>query len=627
MKFRADLLLLVLLTLSACNFSLAEDITPPPGYVSPTPLPDLALYPSEPPSPARGAELFIGSCAPCHGEDGLGNGPMAGSLPVAVPAIGLAEISLQAVPADWYRVISIGNPERGMPPFIAHPASERWDVLAYTLMLSTTPEEIERGANLFADRCAECHHPGGIGEGADFTDQEYMSQVSGLALYRAIAEGNGQMPAFNEQLSEDDILALIAYLRSLSFDMSPLPTPTAEPTPEPTPTPAPVASETLTGTLTVETPIAATEASSTPAAETVEISGSVSNLSGVPLEDGLTAMLIVYDDSTNEIFDTLVQDVNEDGTFLFREVPASTQVAYWVSVDYHGVTYYSLSATYSEGTASINLPVAIYETSTDWSLLTQDILHIALDFSTPGIVKVNELFVLSNLGDQTVVLETDGTSLAIIQPPEGALDFTLRSNTNSAPFLPAESGIALPPLATGQYGIIASFSLPYDRRLEFSQQIMLPVTSVSLFAAEGTRVESALLADAGTQQFESAIYQLYQGTSLPVGALTFTAAAPPGTQPANLSQNTPLIIGVGILGLVFIVLGIVLFLRDRALARQEALQEETAEEGEDDSFGSDPDAITDAIISLDEKFRRGEMSREVYEKRRAALKERLKKAL
>lgn len=627
MKFRSSLLLLALLALSACNFSLAEDITPPPGYVSPTPLPDLVLYPSEPPSPARGAELFIGSCAPCHGEDGLGNGPMAGSLPVAVPAIGLAEISLQAVPADWYRVISIGNLERGMPPFIAHPASERWDVLAYTLMLSTTPEEIGRGADLFADHCAECHRPGGIGEGADFTDQEYMSQVSGLALYRAIAEGDGQMPAFSEQLSEDDILALIAYLRSLSLDMSPLPTPTAEPTPEPTSTAALTPSETPAGTITIETPVPATDVTSMPAAGTVEISGSVANLSAVPLEEGLVAMLILYDASTNEIFDTLVQDVNEDGTFLFREVPASTQVAYWVSVDYQGVTYYSLSAAYSEGTASINLPVAIYETSTDWSLLTQDILHIALDFSTPGIVEVNELFVLSNMGDQTVVLETDGTSLAIIQPPEGALNFTLRPNTSSAPFLPADGGIALPPLATGQYGIIASFSLPYDRRLEFSQQIMLPVTSVSLFAEEGTRVESALLADAGTQQFENMVYQLYQGTGLPVGALTFTAAAPPGTQPAGLSQNTPLIIGVGALGLVFIVLGIVLFLRDRARLRQEAAQDKAADEDEEDSFGNDPDTITDAIILLDEKFRRGEMSREVYEKRRADLKERLKKAL
>lgn len=628
MKLRASLLLFALLALSACNFSLAEDITPPPGYVSPTPLPDVGLpYPSEPPSPARGADLYLGSCAPCHGEEGLGNGPMAGSLPVAVPAIGLSEISLQAVPADWYKVISIGNLERGMPPFIAHPASERWDVLAYTFMLATTAEEIERGADLFAVNCAECHRPGGTGAEVDFTDQQYMSQVSGLALYRAIAEGDGQMPAFDEQLSEDDILALVAYLRGLSFDMSPLPTPTPEPSAVPSPTSTPAAAETSEVAPADQTSTPAAEATGTPSAGTIDVEGSVSSPSGVALPDGLVAILHIYDTSTSQVIETRMQEIAEGGSYQFNAAPANLQTAYWVTVEYQGVTYYSLSAPYSEGLTSISLPVDVYESSADWGLLTQDILHIALDFSTPGIVGVSELFVLSNTGSQTVILETDGTSLAFIQPPEGALDFTLRPNTSSAPFLPAAEGIALPPLTTGQYGIIASFSLPYERRLEFSQQILLPVTSVSLFAAEGTTVESAQLTDAGTQQFESAVYQLYQGTDLPVGALTFSVAAPPGAQPAGLAQRTPLIIGVGVLGLVFIVLGVVLFLRDRARARQESVEDEAADEGEDDSFGSDPDAITDAIISLDEKFRRGGMSREVYEKRRAELKERLKQAL
>jgi mono/diheme cytochrome c family protein len=617
MKFRASLFLFVLLALSACNFSLAEDITPPPGYVSPTPLPDLGfLYPSEPPSPQRGAEAFLGSCAPCHGEQGLGNGPMAGSLPFAVPAIGLAEISRQAVPADWYRVISIGNLERGMPPFVTHPASERWDILAYTLMLGTAPEEIERGADLFAVHCAECHRPGGTGENVNFTDQEYMSQVSGAALFRSIAKGGGAMPAFEEQFSEEEIWSLVSYLRSLSFDMSPLPTPTSQPTPEPSLTATPGAAE---------TPLPVTEIGETPAAASLEINGSVTLLSGAPMEEGLVAMLIVYDASTNEIFDTLTQEINEDGAFLFPEVPARPEATYWVSVEYQGVTYYSLPADYGAGTSSISLPVAIYETSTDWSLLTQDVLHIALDFSTPGMVQVNELFVLTNAGDQTIVLETDGASLAFIQPPEGALDFTLKPSANSAPFLPASVGIALPPFPTGQYGIIASFFLPYERGAEISQQLLIPVTSVSLFAVEGTTVESAQLTDAGTQQFENAVYQLYQGTNLPVGALTFTVTAPPGAQPVNLEQRTTLIIVAGVLGLVFIILGIVLFFRDRARSEGEEVADEDLDE--DDSLGSDPDAITDAIISLDEKFRRGEMSREVYEKRRTALKERLKRAL
>jgi hypothetical protein len=86
---------------------------------------------------------------------------------------------------------------------------------------------------------------------------------------------------------------------------------------------------------------------------------------------------------------------------------------------------------------------------------------------------------------------------------------------------------------------------------------------------------------------------------------------------------------VGSLGVLFIALGIILFLRDRARARQEELEESIqVEEGvEEDALGNDPDAITDAIISLDEQLRKGEISREAYDKRRTELKERLKKAL
>src|SRR3972149_4859206 len=52
MKFRFAIIaaLATLTFLSACNFTLAEDITPPPNYVPPTPAPTLGpLYPAQAP--------------------------------------------------------------------------------------------------------------------------------------------------------------------------------------------------------------------------------------------------------------------------------------------------------------------------------------------------------------------------------------------------------------------------------------------------------------------------------------------------------------------------------------------------------------------------------------------------
>lgn len=634
MKFRFVFVILTALALSACNFSLAEDITPPPGYVPPTPPPDVGiLYPLQPPSPARGAEEFAGNCAPCHGAAGLGNGPMSSRMPVAVPAIGLRDISSQAAPADWYKVVSLGNRERGMPPFITHPSQERWDTLAYTYMLSTSPEELQHGADLFSVNCAECHGPGGSASlQVDFTDQPFMTQVTDLNLYRAIAEGRGMMPGFDGQFSRDDIWALTAYVRSLSFDMSTLPaaTPETAATPVPTEAETPVTEQDNTPAVeAAETPVAPStvEAVETPAPTTLQVDGTVANASGAPLEAGLVAMLNIYDMAAAQVTLALKANVSADGSFHFADVPAGLQKAYWVSVEYQGVSYFSMVDAYDGSVTSMDLPVTVYDITTDWTTLDLDLLHIVLDFSTPGVVKVSELYSLYNLTAQTVVLETDGTSLPFVELPAGAADLTLQPSSNSASFLPAGNGIALPPLQEEQYGVVASFTLPYQRRLEFSQNIPLPVSSVTLFAADGTTIKSSQLTDGGTQTFGSTLYRIFQGANLPAGALTFTVTAPPGTQNTTvISQRTGLVIGVAVLGAAFISLGVFLFLRDRSRARQEELEE--AEVGEeDDAPGNNRDAITDAIIALDEQVKNGEISREAYEKRRAELKERLKQAL
>src|SRR5512136_1269535 len=118
MKFRLIAIFALLsILLVACSF--AGDITPPPGYASPTPLPPIGqLYPANPPSVASGAAIYAKECQNCHGENGLGNGPLASQMPVAVPAIGLREISSQSAPADWYEYISRGKEEAGMPSYI-----------------------------------------------------------------------------------------------------------------------------------------------------------------------------------------------------------------------------------------------------------------------------------------------------------------------------------------------------------------------------------------------------------------------------------------------------------------------------------------------------------------------------
>ncbi|MCS7010281.1 MAG: c-type cytochrome [Anaerolineales bacterium] len=606
---RANLLLLIftILFLAGCSFSLAEDITPPPDYATPTPMPDIGeLHPAQPPSPAQGEALFAEKCAPCHGEQGLGNGPMAGNLPVAVPAIGLADISRKAIPADWYKIVSMGNLQRGMPPFLSLSPQERWNVIAYTLMLSMPVEEIETGKALFEANCATCHRTGGVAEKVNFTDQVYMSQMSNLALYQATARGKGQMPAFEGRLSEQEIWSIVSYLRSLSFDLN---RPTAQAaTPEPmqeTPVP-PEATPT-------EVPEEAT-----PSTTGLAVQGRVENRSNASLPQDLKVTLYLYDLSTNQIAERWEQTVASDGSFRFTDIRTFPSAGYWVEAEYQGVFYISPFAEY-DGSPSLDLSLPVYEVTKDWSSLKQEALHIFLDFSSPDLVRVEEFYVFYNLGTQAILLPTDGTSLPLIRLPADAASVQIAPSEESANFLPAQEGIALPPTSDA-FGVVVSFTLPYERNMTFSQPLVLPVSSVTLITAAGTRVKSDQLQDKGQQDFSGQTYQIYQANNLSAGDLTFRLIAPSRIQ-IPIGNVQPWLIGMGALGVVFILLGAFLFWRDRL---NQPSEEESAS-SEDQS--EDTEAILDAIIALDEQFRRGELERSVYEKRRAILKEQVREAL
>ncbi len=182
--------------LTACNFSLAEDITPPPGSSQAMRTPQAEapqisgpLYPLVAPNPANGQAIFSEKCAPCHGPAGLGDGPQSSGLPNPVAAIGSPELARTASPAQWYAVVTQGNMERFMPPFPSLNDRQRWDVIAYAFSLSEPPDSLEAGKALYDENCAACHGDTGKGDGPqasglsasglalpDFTDQERDGQ-------------------------------------------------------------------------------------------------------------------------------------------------------------------------------------------------------------------------------------------------------------------------------------------------------------------------------------------------------------------------------------------------------------------------------------------------------------------
>jgi mono/diheme cytochrome c family protein len=75
----------------------------------------------------------------------------------------------------------------------------------------------------FDAKCAKCHGKDGRAKGLlskakgvrNLTDAKWQEDVADERLFNSISNGRGKMPSFKKKLSEADINALVAYVRSL----------------------------------------------------------------------------------------------------------------------------------------------------------------------------------------------------------------------------------------------------------------------------------------------------------------------------------------------------------------------------------------------------------------------------
>ena len=621
MKFRLPILLIVATVLiTACNFTLAQDITPPPNYVPPTPAPTLGpLFPARAPSTENGAAIFAQKCAACHGATGLGDGEQGIQLNVPVPAFGLPEVARPASPAQWYRVVTQGNMERFMPPFTSLSDQERWDVVAFAMTLHTTEEEIAQGEELFETNCADCSID-------FFQDQAAMSALSEVELARMIKEGNDRVPAFGATLSEDEVWAVAAYLRTLSFDTAPVVSAPAEAETPSIETPAGTPLSTVEGT---EQAPATSEATAVVRAGFGTVSGSVEDKTGDGLPADLTITLRGFDHGADpsagpqEVF-SKEGTVQEDGSFVFENIEMPLNRIFIAELAYEGVELQSGFAIVKEGDTSLTLPsITLYSKTEDTSALIVDETRIFFEYGT-DVVQVFNVYSFRNPSEKIIVVKlNENGEVPFIKPPEGSSGFGYEPMQDSEPFQPVENGFAIPP-SEGSYGLIAFASVPKTREFTFSQEFVLPAESVTVYVPEGITIQSDKSTDRGVQAIQDFNFQIYDMGNVSAGeklnlAVSGTPREPEtASTPGEATSNQNLLVGAGALGAALILAGGWMYLRDRN--REE---ESTGAQNEGNEFETSED-VMDAIIALDDLHRVKKISDEAYQKRRAELKEILK---
>ena len=574
--------------------SLAGDVTPPPNASLPTvtsaPVTVADTYPLVAPDLISGQAIYAEKCAPCHGETGMGDGSLAEKSPSPVPAIGDLAVARKARPADWYTLVTVGKMTNGMPGFKSLNDRQRWDVVAYALTLSVTPEQMASGQQVYEDFCATCHGNSGAGDGPDSAGKnlpdwrkpETLAIRSDAELATVIASGKDMMPAYASQLDEAQIWAVSAYLRTLLTPSSGM----AENQPANPPEVNPAVPQTIT------------------------IKGQVEMVSGGMPPADLPVTLQGYDEMTMAV--ELTGKTQSDGTFSFVDAPFKEGRVYIAVLEYQGASFTS-NPLHSADVISGAIPelvINIYETTTDTAALSAERLHVIFDFSDPAAVNVAEIFLLTNSGEQIIVGEA-GQPVLTYRLPKGASDVQFPDDVDGTRFVLLDDGFGdLAAIAPGAgHQVVVVYTLPVQTKLNLKFETPVPVSSTVVMVAAGGEaqvVKSDQLQSGGERTVQGTSVELYTGGALSAGEsldLTIGKKQPFPTLP----------IGLAALGAALI-LGGFMIVRQKNKAGQ-------VEEAE--TFVESKEALLDAIIALDDQFAAGKIPEDLYRERREDLKTKL----
>ncbi len=363
----------------------------------------------------------------------------------------------------------------------------------------------------------------------------------------------------------------------------------------------------------------------------ITITGKVTNgTPGGKVPDGLKITLLGYK-GMQQAFDQTA-DASSDGTYRFENVPLESDYVYIVQADSNGLTFNSAilhGTDITNGQAS--LPMQIFDTATDPSVLKVDRMHVFFDFSKPGLVQVVNLFVISNPTDRVVMAKSKDQPVIEFTIPQEATNLSFQDGQlGDGRYVQTANGFgdmqAITPGA-GQYQLLFAYDMKYDNRLDISMKAPLPVdASIVMVPPVGVKLKSSQLTDAGQRDVQGMSFQMYQSTAaLKTGDslnISLSGKASTSTGAGSSGALSPLFLGIGVFGVALIGAGIWLYFQRRA--RQPVMASEAEQPGEVvEAPGESSDSILDAILALDDLHGSGKLPEPAYQERRAELKARL----
>ena len=574
--------------------------------VSPMVAQDLPL-PIAPPDAAAGLEIYNERCIVCHGEMGDGQGTQALQAGLEPAALADPAYRVTAVPATMYDIISNGNISAGMPPFgeaSSNPLNEAdiWNLIALAYSYSTRPSDIAAGEALATELEADT---------GSWPELEYWFSRSSETIL-ADLERDDIFRVDVSALSEEEKLSLIDYGRSLHYTYT-----------DPLAAFAPVELATIRGTV---------------------INGTT-NEAVTEGEVRLRAFTVQLDEMYSETI-----PIGEDGSFVFEVENVPTEWVFLADVSYGDLTFNSNAAQVSNAEPEVQMPLFVFDTTADPSVITVDRLHMILTFSE-GQLLVSELYVFSNVETAVFVGESGDFNDGTVQVglPTGAqnINFQRGFGTSLDSFIPATEFIQTDtgwadtvPLrpGSGSLNLLVSYDLPYEDGLLLAHPLPYPVSSASAIMADaGVTISDESWMSQGAQATTSGSFVSYIYTGLAEeGALSLTLDGEPtqvvdalGNAVPVRNQTTELLVG-GLALAGMLAVGFFLVQRwratpalqaDTAVLPQMSAPQTPAKSGKRPN--RDKAALLQALADLDDAYDAGELAEDEYKQQRQELKNRL----
>lgn len=626
--------------LAACGLSSEPEIAL--EIPLPTPLPAVSV-PEQAPDLTRGAAFYAEHCVICHGPAGRGDGEMVRDGRLQNPPPDLADASLRRdqSPSDYLVAITEGNMLSGMPPFGRYTLTERWDVAAYVYAAPQTAADLALGEQVYTAECAVCHGPEGRGDGPraaaimqDLADVSFWAERSDDQLFTAISEGfMPAMPSFADRLSLEERWAVVGYVRALAMngtpglaDLQPVAlaaAPTAVSVSPPEATEEVVGSEAPAEESTLAPTAVAVAGEDIP--ESISVTGQVINgTAGGSIPVGAVITLHMFDPPT--FVDITVDSVVEaDGAYTFEDVSYVADRIFLLSLQVDEVFFSSTVYELTDPSQlTIETTVEVFERTNDPSFISITAGLMRITFTSLGM-EVVEILSIENRSDRLFLTDdfySENQRIALRFPlPPGAGGVAFRPGSQNTRYFVSDDGTTIydtSPLRPGSDEFFISFFIPYDDGAIIEQELLYPFNGPFHLLVEAGQVSlssdmfvaESELVDMGDESFEAYVTEL----SMPPGGVVSyelsgrpdaVAAAQQADQSSDSGQLSPLVLGLVIVGLLFIGAGGFMF-----LLRQEpsdALQEAI-------------DDLLDQIAELDGQNERGMLNHDYYGRKRAELK-------